>query len=99
MQEPVSFTAKTLQQSHTILGSRSQRGLTQLSLDVLYQNLDEQLVQISHNESVFPSLVAADTCESQLFAAGTFLESIYGDGECRGQSRGGSRAGTPLMVS
>lgn len=88
---------KTLQ-SHTILGSRSQRGLTQLSLDVLYQNLDDQLVQISQDDTVFPSLLAADNTESQLFAANSYLESIYGDGEARGYSRGGSRAATPLTV-
>ena len=85
-------------QSHTILGSRSQRGLTQLSLDVLYQNLDAQLAQLSHDPSVLPSLASADASESQLFAANAFLESIYGDGEARGQSRGTSRATTPMMV-
>ncbi|KAL1301817.1 hypothetical protein AAFC00_006005 [Neodothiora populina] len=83
--------------SHTILGSRSQRGLTQLSLDVLYQNLDDQLVQTSHDDSVFTSLCNDDNSEAQMLAASTFLESMYGDGETRGYSRGGSRAGTPLM--
>lgn len=86
-------------QSHTILGSRSQRGLTQLSLDVLYQNLDEQLASTSHNNSVFQSLSSVDTSESQLFSAGTFLESVYGDGETKSHSRNNSRAGTPLLVS
>lgn len=85
-------------QSHTILGSRSQRGLTQLSLDVLYQSLDEQLAQVSHDATLMQSLTTADAAESQLFPANAFLQSVYGDGEGRSQSRG-PRATTPMMVS
>ncbi|GAB7351462.1 hypothetical protein MBLNU459_g2122t3 [Dothideomycetes sp. NU459] len=85
--------------SHTILGSPSQRGLTQLSLDVLFQSIGDQLAQVAYHEAVLPSLCAADNSESQLSPANAFLESIYGDGTAneRGHSRGPSRATTPMM--
>jgi len=83
-------------QSHTILGSKTQRGLTQMALDILFQSTDTQLVQPTYGSSVFPSLAAADVSEAQLFPAATFLDSLYGDNQ---SERGfNSRAQTPMPV-
>ncbi|KAF1983671.1 kinesin [Aulographum hederae CBS 113979] len=82
--------------SHTILGSKSQRGLTQMTLDVLFQSTGSQLVHPSCINAVFPSIAAADVSEAQLFPAAVYLDNIYGDGQ---SERGGynSRAQTPMM--
>ena len=83
-------------QSHTILGSKTQRGLTQMALDILFQSTDTQLVQPTYGSSVFPSLAGADVSEAQLFPAATFLDSLYGDNQ---SERGfNSRAQTPMPV-
>ncbi|KAH0381446.1 P-loop containing nucleoside triphosphate hydrolase protein, partial [Aureobasidium melanogenum] len=86
--------------SHTILGSRSQRGLTQLALDVLYQNLGDQLISTRRDQLALQSVFASDTSEAHMSAANQYLESIYGDApsDARSQSRAQSRAATPLMV-
>ncbi|KAI5211035.1 hypothetical protein AUEXF2481DRAFT_4216 [Aureobasidium subglaciale EXF-2481] len=85
--------------SHTILGSRSQRGLTQLALDVLYQNLGDQLTSTRRDRLALQSLFASDVSEAHMSAANQYLESIYGDGlDTRAHSRAQSRAATPLMV-
>ncbi|KAK5001182.1 hypothetical protein LTR66_000059 [Elasticomyces elasticus] len=82
--------------SHTILGSKSQRGLTQLSLDVLFQCGGANIVHPSATNSGFPTLCAADVSEAQLLPASLFLESVYGDGTS--SERGTSRATTPMPV-
>ncbi|KAI9831552.1 MAG: hypothetical protein M1819_004782 [Sarea resinae] len=79
--------------SHTILGSKSQRGLTQMSLDVLFRSLDDRLVPAS-NDFVTSSLAAADASEAHLMSAAAFLEGSYGEIPAE---RGGSRAATPAM--
>ncbi|THX36626.1 P-loop containing nucleoside triphosphate hydrolase protein [Aureobasidium pullulans] len=86
--------------SHTILGSRSQRGLTQLALDVLYQNLGDQLISTRRDHVALQSLFASDVSEAHMSAANQYLESIYGDApsDTRAHSRAQSRAATPLMV-
>ncbi|KAG9817470.1 P-loop containing nucleoside triphosphate hydrolase protein, partial [Aureobasidium melanogenum] len=86
--------------SHTILGSRSQRGLTQLALDVLYQNLGDQLISTRRDQLALQSVFASDTSEALMSAANQYLESIYGDApsDARSHSRAQSRAATPLMV-
>ncbi|KAI4743688.1 P-loop containing nucleoside triphosphate hydrolase protein [Aureobasidium sp. EXF-12298] len=86
--------------SHTILGSRSQRGLTQLALDVLYQNLGDQLISTRRDQLALQSIFASDTSEAHMSAANQYLESIYGDApsDTRAHSRAQSRAATPLMV-
>ncbi|KEQ63700.1 P-loop containing nucleoside triphosphate hydrolase protein [Aureobasidium melanogenum CBS 110374] len=86
--------------SHTILGSRSQRGLTQLALDVLYQNLGDQLISTRRDQLALQSIFASDTSEAHMSAANQYLESIYGDApsDTRSHSRAQSRAATPLMV-
>ena len=87
----------TAQQSHTILGTKSQRGLTQLSLDLLYQSLGENLIQPANLTSAFPSIAGSDVAESQMFPATVFLDSVYGDGA---YGRGScSRAQTPMPVN
>lgn len=66
-------------QSHTILGTKSQRGITQMALDVLFQATGEQLVQSFYGAPAFTSLAAADVSESHMFTATAFLDSLYGD--------------------
>ena len=74
-----------------MLGSKTQRGVTQLSLDLLYQSLDRQVLHPSDHPSLIASLCATDPSEAQIFSAGTFLENIYGESPA-------SRAGTPMTV-
>jgi hypothetical protein len=80
-------------QSHTILGDKSQRGLTQLTLDALFHHTAPYLANLEPRSTAFPSLVAADASEAQLMLAPHFLESIYEDSTGRP-----SRAPTPGLV-
>src|ERR1700753_1815050 len=81
-------------QSHTILGTKTQRGITQMALDVLFRSTQRRLVKPS--TLTVHTLAQADVSEAQIFAAGTFLDSIYSDGSLE---RGcGSRAQTPMVV-
>ena len=82
-------------QSHTILGSKTQRGLTQLSLDLLYRSLDRSTLHPSTSPHLISSLVAADGSEAQIVPASGFLDGIYGDIL---QDRNMSRAATPMTV-
>ena len=82
-------------QSHTILGSKSQRGLTQLSLDLLYRSLDTRILHPASNLSLVASLNAAEASEAQISSAAVFLDSVYGDPN---QERINSRAATPMVV-
>ncbi|KAL8693772.1 MAG: hypothetical protein Q9218_001468 [Villophora microphyllina] len=81
--------------SHTILGSKSQRGLTQLSLDLLYRSLGQQTLHPDRHQSLLASLKAADASEAQILAATDFLDGVYGDTL---QERTNSRAPTPMTV-
>ena len=81
----------TIYQSHTILGSKSQRGLTQLAMDVLFQHTAPYLADIETSQTVYPSICAADVAEAQILPAAHFLDSIYSDS-------GPSRATTPALV-
>lgn len=86
-------------QSHTILGSKSQRGLTQMSLDVIFKALEPTIKppDNSINPNLLASVAASDPCEAQFFAAQTFLEAVYGDPNAdRGRN---SRAQTPISSS
>lgn len=69
----------TAAQSHTILGTKSQRGITQMALDVLFQATGEQLVQSFYGAPAFTSLAAADVSEAHMFTATAFLDSMYGN--------------------
>jgi hypothetical protein len=96
----------TLQQSHTILGSKSQRGLTQMSLDVLFRSIGTNIRRPDIQDpfidgaNLLYSLQASDPSEAQIMAASTFLESTYGDGDRARLSRAQtpmSRAQTPMV--
>ncbi|PFH61533.1 hypothetical protein XA68_17110 [Ophiocordyceps unilateralis] len=82
--------------THTILGSRSQRGLTQLALDVLIRSIGPNMLDSSSLPSVLESLQAGDPSEAVLSSAQSFLDSTYAD---VGGSRATSRAATPMTIS
>ncbi|KAL3482342.1 P-loop containing nucleoside triphosphate hydrolase protein [Aspergillus californicus] len=82
--------------SHTILGSKTQRGITQMSLDVIFKSLASTIKPPDNSIPPFllASVAASDPSESQMFTAQTFLEAVYGEpGADRGRN---SRAQTPL---
>ncbi|KAL8911808.1 MAG: hypothetical protein Q9171_003076 [Xanthocarpia ochracea] len=81
--------------SHTILGSKSQRGLTQLSLDLLYRSLSQQTLHPNTSPSLIASLNAGDASEAQILSATHFLDGVYAD---TFQERPNSRAPTPMTV-
>ncbi|KAL6718802.1 hypothetical protein ACLMJK_003036 [Lecanora helva] len=81
--------------SHTILGSKSQRGLTQLSLDLLYRSLNDCILHPSNHPTLIGSLAATDPSEGHILSALTFLDGVYGDGL---QESNRSRAPTPMTV-
>ncbi|KAL8767800.1 MAG: hypothetical protein Q9209_005794 [Squamulea sp. 1 TL-2023] len=81
--------------SHTILGSKSQRGLTQLSLDLVYRSLGHQTLHPTSSPSLIASLNAGDASEAQILSAADFLDGVYGDAL---QERPNSRAPTPMTV-
>lgn len=83
-------------QSHTILGTKSQRGLVQMTIDALFQSCDEQLVQSFYGAPAFSSLAAADVSEANMFTASAYLDSMYGDNQ---SERFASRTNTPAPVS
>ncbi|KAF2745115.1 kinesin [Sporormia fimetaria CBS 119925] len=80
--------------SHTILGTKSQRGLTQMALDVLFQATGQQLVQSFYGAPAFSSLVATDVSEANMFTASAFLDAMYGDSQ---SERCPSRAQTSML--
>lgn len=89
--------------SHTILGSKTERGMTQMALDVIFRSLEPTIKTEDGNITpvMLASLAAADASEAQLFSAQTFLEAVYGEPTGR-TSRAQtpmspSRANTPLM--
>ncbi|PLB53200.1 kinesin family protein [Aspergillus steynii IBT 23096] len=81
--------------SHTILGSKTQKGLTQMSLDVIFKSLESTIKppDNSINPLLLSTVSASDPCESQMFTAQSFLEAVYGDPADRGRN---SRAQTPM---
>ncbi|KAL8699482.1 MAG: hypothetical protein Q9224_001388 [Gallowayella concinna] len=81
--------------SHTILGSKSQRGLTQLSLDLVYRSLSHQTLHPNSSPSLMSSLNAGDASEAHILSAMDFLDGVYGDAL---QERPNSRAPTPMTV-
>ncbi|KAK4570318.1 hypothetical protein LTR86_002398 [Recurvomyces mirabilis] len=80
--------------SHTILGSKSQRGITQLTLNVLFQQTAPYLVDAETRPMIFQSLCSSDVSEAQIVPAAAYLDSIYSPGEAGRLSR----ATTPAMV-
>ena len=87
------------EQSHTILGSKSQRGITQMALDVIFRSLEPTLK--AKDDGISPmtlaSIAASDSSEAQIFSAPTFLEAVYG--EPNGDRGRNSRAQTPMSPS
>ncbi|CAJ2512650.1 Uu.00g007690.m01.CDS01 [Anthostomella pinea] len=82
--------------THTMLGSRSQRGLTQLALDVVYRSIDTNIVDCDTCPTLEAGLRSADASEAAIYSAPAFLENVYSD--FKGPSRAGSRAATPMIV-
>ncbi|EUC50322.1 hypothetical protein COCMIDRAFT_82162 [Bipolaris oryzae ATCC 44560] len=80
--------------SHTILGTKTQRGLVQMTLDTVYQACDGQLVQSFYGAPAFSSLAAADVSDSQMYTATAYLDTVYGDNQ---SERFPSRAQTPMQ--
>lgn len=97
-------------QSHTILGTKAQRGLTQMTLDVLYRSIGSNIRRPCHPDlptdvQLLQSLQASDASEALIIPATTFLENMYTDGDRARYSRAqtpmtgiGSRAQTPMTV-
>lgn len=83
-------------QSHTILGSRSQRGLTQLSLDVIFRSIGPNILDCDSNPTLEHSIAACDPSEAAIFAASTFLDAVYADPSA--PLRASARAATPISV-
>ncbi|KAL4810019.1 P-loop containing nucleoside triphosphate hydrolase protein [Aspergillus unguis] len=84
--------------SHTILGSKTQRGITQMSLDVIFKSLASTIKPPDNSipPILLASVSASDVSESQMFTAQTFLEAVYGEPNAdRGRN---SRAQTPLST-
>ncbi|EDN09464.1 hypothetical protein HCAG_06631 [Histoplasma mississippiense (nom. inval.)] len=84
--------------THTILGSKSQRGITQMSLDVLFRSLSSTIQNLDNHENplLLSSIANSDPSEAQLFTARSFIEMVYSD---PWNERGrGSRAQTPMSA-
>ncbi|KAL4897267.1 P-loop containing nucleoside triphosphate hydrolase protein [Aspergillus ambiguus] len=85
--------------SHTILGSKTQKGITQMGLDVIFKSLASTIrpADNSITPMLLSSVSSSDHTESQMFTAQAFLEAVYGDsGADRGRN---SRAQTPMSSS
>ncbi|KAG9232218.1 kinesin family protein-like protein [Amylocarpus encephaloides] len=82
--------------SHTILGSRNQRGLTQLALDVLFRSIAHNILDPNTTTSLHATVAASDPSESQVMSAQMFLDTMYGD--LSAPSRASSRAPTPMVM-
>ncbi|KAK3307673.1 P-loop containing nucleoside triphosphate hydrolase protein [Chaetomium strumarium] len=82
--------------THTILGSRSQRGLTQLALDVVFRSLGDNLLNCDADPTLEKSIVASDPSEAAIFSASTFLDNVYADASA--PFRASARAPAPGMV-
>ncbi|KAL3453352.1 P-loop containing nucleoside triphosphate hydrolase protein [Aspergillus insuetus] len=83
--------------SHTILGSKTQRGITQMGLDLIFKSLASTIKPPDNTipPILLASVAASDASESQMFTAQTFLEAVYGEPD-RGRN---SRAQTPMSSS
>ncbi|RKL45718.1 hypothetical protein BFJ72_g3263 [Fusarium proliferatum] len=81
--------------THTILGSKTQRGLTQLTMDVLFRSIGENILDPNAAFTAQDSLQAIDGAESSLTTASHFFDPPFRDSVA---SRAPSRAGTPMLV-
>ncbi|KAI0433395.1 P-loop containing nucleoside triphosphate hydrolase protein [Xylaria sp. FL1042] len=80
--------------THTMLGSRSQRGLTQLALDVMFRSIQSNIIDYDSTPALEASIRSSDASDANMHSASTFLESMFGD--VAAPSRAGSRAATPM---
>ncbi|KAL1874938.1 hypothetical protein VTK73DRAFT_10364 [Phialemonium thermophilum] len=81
--------------SHTILGSKTQRGLTQLALDVIFSSLGHNIVDSSSCPNLEASVAASDASEAAIHSAAAFLDTVYADPSA--PSHPCSRAQTPMV--
>ncbi|KAI1375730.1 P-loop containing nucleoside triphosphate hydrolase protein [Hypoxylon crocopeplum] len=81
--------------THTMLGSRSQRGLTQLALDVVFRSISLNIIDCDTSPTLEASIRSSDASEAAIYSAPAFLETVYSD--FSGPSRAGSRAATPMI--
>ncbi|TQV93672.1 kinesin family protein [Cordyceps javanica] len=81
--------------THTILGSKTQRGLTQLAVDVVFRSIGPSMLDAASLPAVIESLQACDPSESTLMAAPQYLETVFADPSRL--SRANSRAATPML--
>lgn len=77
------------------MGSKSQRGLTQLALDVLFRSISSGVLDTASYTSLHASIAASDCSEAQVLSAQGFFDMLYSDA---GASRASSRAATPMRV-
>lgn len=86
--------------THTMLGSKTQRGLTQLALDVIFRSLDSSLADGITQPSLESSIIASDPSEANILSAPAFLETVYSDFAASARASRASRtsrATTPLV--
>ncbi|KAH0494545.1 hypothetical protein TgHK011_001162 [Trichoderma gracile] len=81
--------------THTILGSRNQRGLAQLAIDVIFRSIIDNMVESAQSPTL-DSLQACDASEATLVTAPYFLDTMNSDqgATYRGS---GSRSSTPML--
>ncbi|KAL7912567.1 kinesin [Trichoderma velutinum] len=82
--------------THTILGSRNQRGLTQLAVDVIFRSISDNMVESAQSPTL-DSLQSCDTSESTLVTASYYLDGMNGDIAQTTYRGSGSRSTTPMM--
>ncbi|KAK4647320.1 uncharacterized protein QC761_124400 [Podospora bellae-mahoneyi] len=82
--------------SYTILGSKSQRGMIQLALDVIFRSLSDNLLDCSSYPPLEQSITNSDPSEALIFSAHNFLDSVYADAPATFKSSS-SRAPTPML--
>lgn len=70
--------------------------MTQLALDVIFRSLGHGILDCVTQPGLEGSIGASDASESGIFAASSFLETVFG--ESSGPSRPVSRAPTPMLV-
>ncbi|KAI6349465.1 hypothetical protein MCOR25_010669 [Pyricularia grisea] len=81
--------------THTLLGSKTQRGMTQLSLEVLFRSIGQNIATPGAYPPLETSVAAYDASEATILSASAFLESVFADPH--GPSRSNSRAPTPMI--
>ncbi|KAH7626044.1 putative kinesin group protein [Sordaria sp. MPI-SDFR-AT-0083] len=85
--------------THTMLGTRTQRGLTQMSLDLIYRSLGHRVLDPSIYPNLEQSLSASDPSEATILPATAYLESVYSTDPTTSFLRGsGNGRSTPLQV-